>query len=312
MTRKLIIDCDPGHDDIMALFTTMAHPKELEIMAITTVCGNHYLDKVTLNLCKVLSYIGASYPIAKGYDSPLRRKSEPQPGAHGESGMDGPILPEPTVHPLKDVHAIELMKKVVEESNEPVTIVGLGPLTNVGMFLKTFPHLKSKIDCVTIMGGGISRGNMLPMSEFNIYADPEAAKIVFNSGVKVIMSGIEVCDDCAMMLTEMDALKGKGKIHDLAYDLFEFYSQYSRKRNWDRSPVFDVVPIVHLLHPEYFKERWAVVDVETEGDLCRGMTVVDSRPSIPTQPNTVLLTDGNRDGFVACLLESIEILERTL
>lgn len=307
--RKILIDCDPGHDDIMAILLALAHPEELEILGYTTVCGNQLLDKVTDNLCKVLTAINKTGLIAKGYDAPLCYEPDPQPAAHGESGLDGPILPVSNVKTI-ELHAIEFMKKCIEESEEKVTIVALAPLTNVAMFLKTYPHLKKKIECITLMGGGIYRGNILEKAEFNIYADPDAAKIVFEAGVPIIMSPLEVCDDCSILHTEIDALKGKGKVQDLAHDILQFFSLYGRKRGIDRSAIFDVAPMMHLLHPEFFTSEHYPVSIETRGKYTRGMTVVDQRkPMDKDKINTEVLLHCDREKFIQCFLESLERLD---
>lgn len=307
--RKILIDCDPGHDDIMAILLALAHPEELEILGYTTVCGNQLLDKVTDNLCRVLTLINQDGKIAKGYDAPLCYAVEPQPAAHGESGLDGPILPASKIKPL-ELHAIEFMKKCIEESEEKVTIVALAPLTNVAMFLKTYPHLKEKLDCITLMGGGIERGNILEKAEFNIYADPHAAKIVFESGVPIIMSPLEVCADCSILHTEIDALKGKGKVQDLAHDILQFFSLYGRKRGVDRSSIYDAAPMMHLIHPEYFSSAFYPVGIETQGQYTRGMTVVDQRlPMDKTKVNTEVLLHCDREKFIQCFLDSLKRLD---
>lgn len=308
--RKIIIDCDPGHDDIMAIFLALAHPKEIEILGYTTVCGNQLLNKVTDNLCKVLTAIGRDGKIALGYDSPLFYDPEPQPAAHGESGLDGPVLPESKVTTLS-IHAIEFMKQQIEQSDEKVTIVALAPLTNVAMFLKTYPHLKEKIECITLMGGGIYKGNIIEKAEFNIYEDPHAAKIVFESGVPVIMSGIEVCDDCSILHKEVENLKGKGTVQNLAYDILQFFIRYGKERGTDRSPLFDVAPMMHILHPEFFTSAFYPVRIEVDGKYTRGMTVVDQRPYIDESTiNTEVLLRCDRDKCIQVFLESLEILDR--
>ena len=142
--RKIIFDCDPGHDDIMAIMNALAHTEQLEILGYTTVCGNNYVDKVTRNLCQVLTALGKDGKVAVGYDAPLVLDPDPQPAAHGESGLDGPTLPEPTVQPINQ-HAVEFLHEMAVK-HEKITIVALAPLTNIAVFLKTWPELKEKID----------------------------------------------------------------------------------------------------------------------------------------------------------------------
>lgn len=308
--RNLIIDCDPGHDDIMAILCALNHPEAFNILGYTTVCGNQLVDKVTRNLCQVLTVLNVCQEVAVGYDAPLFYAPEPQPGAHGETGLDGPSLPEPTIQPVK-LHAIEWMKQKLEASDTKVTLVALAPLTNVAMLLKTWPHLKSKIECITLMGGGIAKGNILEKAEFNIYEDPHAAKIVFESGVPIIMSGIEVCDDCAILHHEIDALKGQGPVSDLCHDILQFFSQYGRLRGTDRSPLFDVAPIMHLLHPEFFTSKKYPVSIEVSGVHTRGMTVVDQRSFIDERTiNTEVLLTCDREKFIQVFLNDLKSLDK--
>ncbi len=308
--RNIIIDCDPGHDDIISILVALAHKEELNILGFTTVAGNQTVEKVTNNILKVQDYLGISYPVSKGYDRPLIRPLDVQPAAHGETGLDGPELPEATSKPT-GLHAIEFMRQQIEASSEPVTMICLGPLTNMGMFLRTYPELKDKIDCIAIMGGGINKGNILPKAEFNIYHDPDAAKMVFDSGVHVIMAGIEVCYAGSILLTETEELKNGGKASKLVYDLMVFYQGYAVRRGWDRTAIFDMIPVIYLLHPEIFKSEEMKVDIETVGEYCRGMTVCDTRgyPGEIENPKTVL-TDVDREACIKVLLDSLNKLDQ--
>ncbi len=307
--KNIIIDCDPGHDDIIAIMVALAHSQNFNILGFTTVAGNQTLEKVTNNLLKVQSYFGINLPVSKGYDSPLIRPLEVQPAAHGESGMDGPVLED---SPLKTtgMHAIEFMRKTLLETEGKVTFVCIGPLTNMGLFLKTYPELKDKIECIAIMGGGITNGNILVKAEFNIYHDPDAAKIVFDSGVKVIMAGIEVCYSGSILLSETEKAKDGGKASRLFYDLMQFYQRYAIRNGWDRTAIFDCTPIIYLLHPEYFESEERAVYIETVGEYCRGMTVVDTRGYADeiVNPKTVLLSV-DREKFVQVIFDSLRILD---
>lgn len=271
MIKNVIVDCDPGHDDIMAIMSILAHREAFNLLGLTTVSGNNLVDRVTDNLLKVLTYLDVDLKVAKGYDKPLVYDADPQI-AHGESGLDGPVLPA-SKFSVVDMHAIEFMKQMAQ-THDKITIIALAPLTNVALFLKTYPELKEKIECITLMGGSRSSGNILKRSEFNIYADPHAADIVFKSNIPVIMSDIEICLECSTDHEMIDGLKGKGYVHELAYAILEFFSQYNRKRNKDSSPVFDLVPVMQMLHPELFTYKKCQVDIELEGVHTRGMTVV--------------------------------------
>ena len=178
MRRNVIIDCDPGHDDAIAIIVALANSEKLNVLGITTVAGNTTLDNATKNALRVLQICGKDIPVSMGYSDPLLNKVQTAAFVHGESGMDGPELFEPQLKPTGK-HAIEFLKETIENSLEKVTLIPLGPLTNIGVLLKTYPQLIEKIDVVSIMGGSIYGGNILPKAEFNIYQDPEAAKMVF-------------------------------------------------------------------------------------------------------------------------------------
>lgn len=302
--KRVIIDCDPGHDDIMAIFSALAHPEEIEILGYTTVCGNQTLDKVTNNLCSVLSMIKENGFIAKGYDEPIFVVKDPQPAAHGESGLDGPILSKPTIQPINK-HAIEFMKECVEKYDD-VIIVALAPLTNVAMFLKTYPHLKSKIKEITLMGGSIYSGNILPRAEFNLYADPHAAHIVFNSGCPITMAPIEICSEVGIYHDEIDQLIHGGYVSQLAHDILQFFSLYNRKRNRNQSPIFDLIPIMDILYPTMFESIKCRVDIEVSGEYTRGMSVVQ----FETEGNVRVLLHGNRDQMIHQFLEDLKSLDK--
>ena len=307
--RNIIIDCDPGHDDIIAILVALAHKDELNILGFTTVAGNQTLDKVTNNLLKVETYLGIDIPVYKGYNSPIVKELDVQPLAHGESGLDGPVLPE-AINSAKDMHAIEFMKKTLLEAKDKVTFVCIGPLTNMGLFLKTYPELREKIDQIVIMGGGIYNGNVLIKAEFNIYHDPEAAKIVFDSGVKVVMAGLEVCYSGSILLTETERAKDGGKASKLFYDLMKFYQGYAIRNGWDRTAIFDATPVIYLLYPELFKSEEKEVYIETVGEYCRGMTVVDTRNRVTEMknPKTVLVST-DREKFVEVIFDALNKLD---
>lgn len=308
--KKLIIDCDPGHDDVIASLIALAHPLDFDILGFTTVCGNNTLKKVTNNILKVQDFLGLHIPVSAGASTPLKRKPEPQPLAHGKSGMDGPNLKRATSTPIR-LSAVEFIKKCLLE-NDLVTIVAIGPLTNIAQFLKKYPKLKNKIEEIVIMGGSVYGGNILAKSEFNIYHDPEAAKIVFNSKVPITLAPLEVCDAGAFKLKDIDSFKGKGKVSQLVYELLVFYSGYAIRHNLDRTPIFDMTTIIYLLHPEIFTFKMMNVDVEVDGKYTRGMTVclpIENKDYIDN-PIKVLL-DVKNQKFVKIFKDSIAILDKS-
>jgi pyrimidine-specific ribonucleoside hydrolase len=308
--RNIIIDCDPGHDDVIAFLVALANQEELNILGITTVAGNQTLAKVTNNILKVQDFLGIHIPVSMGYSTPMVKELDVQPQAHGATGMDGPNIPEPTSKPT-GMHAIEFMKKTLMEAEEKVTMVCIGPLTNMALFLKTYPELREKIDCIAIMGGGVNNGNTLIKAEFNIYHDPDAAKIVFDSGVKIVLAPLEVCYAASILLTETEKFAQGGRVSHFVYDLMKFYQGYAVRHGWDRTAIFDAVPVTWLIHPEFFTAKEYEAYIETDGRYCRGMTVIDTRnyQGELNNPKTVLI-DADREKFIGFLFECIGKLDR--
>lgn len=306
---QIFIDCDPGHDDVLAILLALAHSELITIKGITTVAGNSSVENVTDNILKVLDYIGVSVPVAQGCARPLRREPEPQPTAHGNSGMDGPILPAAKSR-VDARHAVEFLQDAIMRQTEPVTLVTLAPLTNIATLFETYPEVKKRISRICMMGGSLNGGNILPRSEFNIYHDPEAAKIVFHSGVPITMSGLEVCAEAKTMLADFEPLKHGGRVSRLAYELMDFYCGYAHERNWDYTNVFDAVPVAQLLRPELFSGTEYRVDIETEGDLCRGMTVAIQGEFTPPQSPVTVLEHADGPRFSTLMLDALRILDQ--
>ncbi|MEG0076619.1 nucleoside hydrolase [Anaerorhabdus sp.] len=306
MKRKIIFDCDPGHDDIFAILFALAHPEQFEILGFATVAGNQTLEKVSNNLANVLDYLHIDLPIYKGYDKPITKALEVQPLAHGESGLDGPLFPDKK-HTFQTKHALEFYKEMLE-THDQITIIAIGPLTNVALMLKTYPHLSHKIECISCMGGGIAEGNIQKRSEFNIYHDPEAAKIVFESNVPVVLNPLEVCIAGSITFDEMEAFHNDHHVSKLVDDLFGFYSKYSREHNLTSSPIFDVCPIYYLYKPELFKSFNANIYIELNGAYTRGMTVTERCDT----SKTLVLYDVERKPFIDDFTQSIFELDRKI
>lgn len=306
MVKKIIFDCDPGHDDIFAILFALAHPEKFDILGFTTVAGNQTLDKVSNNLANVLDYLHLDLPIYKGYDKPITKPLEVQPLAHGESGLDGPVFPVKN-HTFQPKHALEFYKEMLE-THDSISIIAIGPLTNVALMLKTYPHLAHKIEYISCMGGGIHEGNIQKRSEFNIYHDPEAAKIVFESGVPIILNPLEVCIAGGITFDEMETFNHAQPVSKLVYELFEFYSRYSKQHQLTSSPIFDVCPIFYLYNPDIFKGFKANVLIELNGQYTRGMTVTEKNED----GNVFVLYDVERKPFIDAFITSINTLDRTL
>ncbi|WP_051623686.1 nucleoside hydrolase [Clostridium hydrogeniformans] len=304
--KSIIIDCDPGLDDVVALFLALAKEDKVKVEAITTVGGNHILDNVTRNTLSVLALIKKKIRVAKGAEGPIMRDLTIASEVHGKSGLSGPkYIPEP-LYKEDDKSAVEVMREILEASKEKISIVATGPLTNVAMFLKTYPRLREKIQVISLMGGCSKGGNVTPCAEFNIYVDPEAAHIVFNSGVPIVMSGLDVTHKAQIMREEIEEYKDKGVVHNFFAEMIGFYIETSNALGFEGCTLHDPCAVAYLLNPELFKGKDALVQVETKGDLTRGMTVVNFKSKTP---NTKVLMDIDREKFMELIKEAIETLE---
>lgn len=311
----IIIDCDPGHDDAMAILWALAS-EELEIKAVTTVAGNQTIEKVTNNAIRVLTKARKlNIPVARGAQEPMvRRLVVGGALVHGDSGLEGPKLPE-CGFTVSELRALELMVKVLEESQEKVTIVGIGPLTNVAELLITRPDLKTKINEISIMGGG-TVGNWTPAAEYNIFADPEVAKVVFNCGLPVIMSGLDVTQKAYVTREENERLRGQGnELSVFAAELIDYFSKYHYEvEGFPGCTLHDPCAVAVLVHPEIFDSKQCHVDVELNGELTTGMTVVDTIDyqkklfGKEVNHNTKFLCGVDREKFVEYFLEAMKKL----
>ena len=225
----VIIDVDTGIDDAVALILAM-QAKELDIKGITTVAGNQTIEKTTRNTLDVVEYFGRGViPVAQGYGKPVVREQITAAYAHGESGLGSAVLPKANKK-AEDLDAVSFIRKTLEESEEKITLVPTGPLTNIAILLLCYPHLKEKIEKIVLMGGGAYTGNSNAVAEFNILADPEAANIVFASGVQIVMCGLDVTLKAIIREKEINQLKGIGnKAGDFAAEAFSFYLNMYRK-----------------------------------------------------------------------------------
>lgn len=313
--RGIIIDCDPGHDDAMAILWALASPN-LEIKAITTVAGNQTLEKVTNNAIKVLTKARQyKIPVACGAREPLIRKLVIGGQiVHGNSGLEGPILPENGFN-ISELSALKLYEKILEESKEKITFVGIGPLTNIAQLLITRPDLKQKIEEIYIMGGG-TIGNWTPAAEYNIFADPEAAKVVFNSSLPIIMAGLDVTQKAYITREENEILRAQGnEISVFVAELIDYFSRYHYEvEGFPGCTLHDPCAIAALVHPELFESVQCNVDVEVAGELTRGMTVVDTIDyqkklfGLEVDHNTKFLKNVHREKFVKEFFKAMKSL----
>ena len=295
---KLVIDCDPGHDDAIALLLALASP-EVELLGVTTVHGNQTLDKTTDNALRVLELVGrGDVPVAAGADRPLARDLHVAAHVHGESGLDGPELPAATATPVEQP-AVDFL---LEHASAGVTLVPLGPLTNVALALDR----GLRPERIVLMGGAIAEGNMTPAAEFNIWADPEAAQRVFHAGVPVTMIGLDVTHRALLTPAWGERFRGAGRVGTFVAELVEFFKRYhARTYGWDGAPIHDALALAHAFRPELVRTEHVNVEVELESELCRGRTVVDRWHRTEREPNADVGVEVDGDAFLELLLERI-------
>jgi inosine-uridine nucleoside N-ribohydrolase len=305
---KIILDCDPGHDDAIALMLALASP-EVELLGVTTVHGNQTLEKTTINALKLLEFVGRSeIPVAAGADRPFQREPFVAAYVHGESGMDGPTLPQPSGRPV-DRHAVDFIAETVLTSAEPVTLVPTGPLTNIGLFLALHPAAAARVDRIVLMGGAIGEGNVTPAAEFNIWCDPEAADRVFSSGLDVTMIGLDVTHKAIVGPGHTDQLRASGRVGAMVGELLDFYGRFHRETyGWDGSPIHDAVALAYAFRPSLVETVRRGVRVDCDGGLGRGRTNVDLYGRMGWEANAGVSVDIDAGGFVELLLERIASL----
>lgn len=298
----VILDGDPGHDDAIA-WLLASKSEEVEIKAVTTVAGNKDITNVTRNALKVCSFYGIEAPVAQGAQGPLVVKGITAGSFHGVTGLDGVELPEATKQ-LSELSAIELMVKVLEESDEPVVIIATGAETNIAALLLYRPDLKTKIKAFYVMGGGIETGNWNPAAEFNILVDPEAADIVFSSGVPVVMSGLDVTERALIYPAEVDKIREVGTpLSSVVSKWLDFFGQTHAAMGYSGWPLHDPCAVLSLVKPELFTIRPAKVTVETKGLQTRGATLADFEDT--EHFNAKVILDVDREAFVEEIMNAV-------
>ena len=305
---SIILDCDPGHDDAIALMLALASP-EVHLLGVSTVSGNQTLQNTTANAIRVLDHLGRDeVPVAAGADRPLVRERRVAANVHGETGLDGPDLPPPAREPLAE-HAVDWVAATLATQPGPVTLVPTGPLTNIALLLARHPELAPKIARIVLMGGAIGLGNTTPAAEFNMWADPEAARRVLSSGLEVTMVGLEVTHKALMRQGHVQRLAAGGRAGRLVADLYAFYVQHHRRRySWDGAPVHDAVAMAHVIDGTLLETRHCAVRVDTGSELSRGRTYVDWWGVAGWAPNCHVAVDIDSERFLELLVERITSL----
>ena len=295
MSIPILLDCDPGHDDAIALLLALGSD-EVELIGITTVAGNQTLDKTTANAIRVLELVGrGDIPVAAGAARPLVREQRVAANVHGETGLDGPDLPPPQAQPVGE-HAVDFLAARIAGA----TLVATGPLTNIGLMLARHPEARP--ERIVLMGGAIAEGNVTPAAEFNIWADPEAAARVFTSGIEVTMVGLDVTHQALVTHAHAEELRGAGRVGAVIAELLEFYGVFHGEvYGFDGSPVHDAVAVAHVIDPTLLETAHVNVQVDCESRLCRGRTVVDLWRRTGLEPNALVATGIDAEGFLALL-----------
>jgi len=309
MAEPVIIDCDPGHDDALALLLAAGDPR-LRLLGVTTVAGNQTLDKTTRNALRVLALAGAAdVPVAAGSDRPLVGELTVAEDIHGSSGLDGPDLDVPVAE-LAGVHAVELMRRLILGGDGPVTLIATGPLTNVALLLRSHPEVVPRVRRVVFMGGSTERGNTTPYGEFNIVTDPEAADIVLRSGLPATMIGLNVTHQ-ALATEEVIAefLAMGTRLGIVCAELMTFFaSTYRRVFGFEHPPVHDPIAVAAVLDPSIVRTVAAPVAVELAGAYTRGATVVDLHRRTGREPNAEVAVGLDVDAFWRLLMDAVAVL----
>jgi pyrimidine-specific ribonucleoside hydrolase len=308
MRIPVLMDCDPGHDDAIAILMALASDK-LDVRLITTVAGNQTVEKTLNNALRVLSFAGKNVEVAAGAKKPLTRELMIAPEVHGDSGLDGPVLPPPTLQ-ASSRNAVDAMVDVINKSETKVVLIPTAPLTNIATLFLTHPEVKEKIERISLMGGACIGGNWTPAAEFNILVDPEAASIVFSSGVPITMCGLDVTHKAQIFREDIEKIRSiGGKVSGMVAELLDFFEKFHIKFGFEASPLHDPCAVAWLIKPELIKTKLVHVDIETSGEFTTGATVVDYNDILKKNKNVDLALDIDREGFVELLYESMKKYE---
>lgn len=308
--KRILIDCDPGHDDMMAIMLACASD-ELEVAGVTTVAGNQTGEKTYRNALRTLTLIGRrDIPVARGADKPLLRAPIVAPEIHGVSGLDGADLPEPSFQGVAEAAATFIVRTIMG-SRDPLTLVPTGPLTNVALALLEEPKLAGKLERIVLMGGAVADSNISPAAEFNIYVDPEAAKIVFGSGIPIVMVGLDVTNKALLSFIDIDEMASwKGRVSRVVAPLLRFFAQANRDIfGFAGAPLHDALAVAHILRPEVIRTRRMNVEIETAGELTRGRTVADVYGISGRAPNAEVALEVDLPLFKEMLFAAIRKLD---
>lgn len=308
MTKKIILDCDPGHDDAIAMLLAYGNP-DIDLLAVTTVAGNQTLEKVTRNARAIAEMANIrGIPFAAGSARPLVREVEVAPDIHGDSGLDGPELPTPTLA-LDERHGVNLIiDTIMFHPPKTITLVPTGALTNIALAARLEPRIVERVKEVVLMGGGYHVGNWSPVAEFNIKIDPEAAHIVFNEKWPLTMVGLDLTHqalatpEVVAKIAEIDT-----KCSQFVVELLDFFGKmYKQAQGFDAPPVHDPCAVAYVIDPSVMTTQKVPVDIELTGTLTLGMTVADFRHPAPADCHTQVAVKLDRDKFWQMVIDALK------
>ncbi|MEM7520730.1 MAG: nucleoside hydrolase [Pseudomonadota bacterium] len=307
--RKIIIDTDPGQDDAVAMLLAFASPEDVEVLGITCVAGNVPLDLTSKNARIICELAGkTNVPVYAGADRPLGRALVTAEHVHGKTGLDGPCLPDP-VMPLSPGHGVDFIVETLRgEPTGSVTLCPLGPLTNIAMALQKAPDVAARVAQIVLMGGGYCEGgNITPTAEFNIYVDPQAADIVFRSGIDIVVMPLDVTHKALVTKARNDAFRALGTPVGIAVaEMTDFFERFDKEKyGSEGAPLHDPCVTAYLIEPELFSGRHINVEIETQSELTMGMTVADWWRVTDRVPNALFIGDVDADGFFRLLTERL-------
>jgi len=310
MTKRIpvLMDCDPGHDDAVALMLAFGCGR-LDILGVTTVAGNGTCANTYRNALRVMSVIGKDVEVAKGADKPILRPLVTAAQVHGKSGLDGPAAREPTLKGSSR-SAFDLITQTLIASQDKVTLIPTGPLTNVAIALLARPEIKDSIARIVLMGGAARTGNWTPSAEFNVAVDPEAARVVFESGIDITMIGLDVTHKALIFPDEVQRLREMGPIGAFVGELMDFYSVFYRSKGFPGNPIHDALAVAAVFEPDIVTTRRLHVDVETRGEFTLGRTVVDLDGVTCKSPNVDIALEVDRERFITLLFDAVAALQK--
>ncbi|MFK7837786.1 MAG: nucleoside hydrolase [Sulfitobacter sp.] len=307
--RKIIIDTDPGQDDAVAILLALASPEEIDVLGITCVAGNVPLDLTSKNARIICELAGKpDVKVFAGCDRPLGRKLVTAEHVHGKSGLDGPDLPDPTM-PLQEAHGVDFIIDTLRDTAPgTVTLCPLGPLTNIATAFEKAPDIMKRVGKIVLMGGGyFEGGNITPTAEFNIYVDPQAADIVFKSGVPIVVMPLDVTHKALVTKSRNDAFRAIGSpVGNAVAEMTDFFERFDKEKYGSAgAPLHDPCVTAYLINPDLFSGRHINVEVETQSELTMGMTVADWWRVTDRAPNATFMGDIDADGFFALLTDRL-------